>query len=427
MLERAPSPQIATPVLDSHRDPFEEYHLRRVINASGTLTAYGQSAILPAAVAAMTGAADTFFEMNVLHARAGALIARISGAEAGFATSCAAAGITIAIAACMSGSDPAKIAQLPDSDGMKNEVLLQMGHAVDYGAPVTQGIRLAGAQVKLVGTVNGTARALLAASITPRTVAAVYVISHHTAQFGCVPLKAFVETMHAAGVPVVVDMAAEEHMLPDVIATGADLAVCSGHKHFRAPTSGIIAGRLDLIQACYAQNRGIGRGMKIGKEGILGLMAALEEWEKGYYRAEQEAEKARILRMVERLRGVPGLTVTAEWPAPDPYPIMRARVAVDPAGCGLTAMALARALAQGEPTIKVRDHHAEEGYFLIDPFNLRDAEADYICTRIMEELARPAAEKAAAVARFQGMSMADVWAAAATGPWPYLDLSPKSN
>jgi len=106
---------------------------------------------------------------------------------------------------------------------------------------------------------------------------------------------------------------------------------------------------------------------------------------------------------------------------------MRARVAVDPAGCGLTAMALARALAQGEPTIKVRDHHAEEGYFLIDPFNLRDAEADYICTRIMEELARPAAEKAAAVARFQGMSMADVWAAAATGPWPYLDLSPKSN
>ena len=77
---------------------------------------------------------------------------------------------------------------------MKDEVILQMGHAVDYGAPVTQGIRLAGAQVKLVGTINGTSRNLLAASFGPRTVAAVYVISHHTTQYGCVPLEAFVET-----------------------------------------------------------------------------------------------------------------------------------------------------------------------------------------------------------------------------------------
>src|SRR5690554_3274885 len=123
--------------LSMSRDVYEEYHLRRVINASGTLTAYGQSAILPSAVEAMHEVSGAFFEMNVLHARASELVARITGAEAGFVTSSSAAGITLAIAACMTGTDPAKIAQLPDTTGMKDEVVMQMGHAVDYGAPVT--------------------------------------------------------------------------------------------------------------------------------------------------------------------------------------------------------------------------------------------------------------------------------------------------
>jgi L-seryl-tRNA(Ser) seleniumtransferase len=357
--------------------------------------------------------------MNMLHARASELIAEVTGAEAGFVTSCAAAGITIGIAACMSGTDPAKIAQLPDASGMKNEVIMQMGHAVDYGAPVTQGIRLAGAQVKLVGTINGTARNLLAASFGPNTVAAVYVISHHTAQFGCVPLEAFVETAHAAGVPVLVDMAAEEHMLAKVIGSGADMVVASGHKHFRAPTSGIMAGKMHLMQAAFAQNRGIGRGMKIGKEGIVGLMVALAEWTKGYYRQEQEAEKRRMQRMVEQLAGLSGIRATTEWPSPDPFPIMRAKIAVDPDRAGLTAMALSQLLAEGEPTVRVRAHHAEEGYFLIDPFNLSDADADFICRRIIEIMEQPAAVKQQKVAELEGLSMADVWAR--SGVWPYYE------
>jgi D-glucosaminate-6-phosphate ammonia-lyase len=401
------------------RDVYEEYHLRRVINASGTLTAYGQSAVLPAAVEAMSEVSTLFFEMNVLHARASELIAQLTGAEAGFVTSSAAAGITLAIAGCMTGTDPAKIAQLPDTTGMKDEVILQMGHAVNYGAPITQGIRLAGAQVKLVGMVNGTARDLFAASISPRTVAAFYVVSHHTVQFGSVPLEAYVETAHAAGVPVVVDMAAEEHMLPKVIASGADVVIASGHKHFRAPTSGVMAGRRELMQAAYAQNRGIGRGMKIGKEGIIGLMVALEEWAKGYYREAQEAEKARVLHTVKRLEGLPGICATAEWPAPDPYPIMRAKVSVDPEAAGLTAMALTQLLDEGEPTIKVRAHHAEEGYFLIDPFNLSDTDADFICHRIIEIMGQPASQKQKMVAELKGLSMADLWARG--GSWPYFE------
>ena len=400
------------------RDLFEELHLRRVANASATLTAYGQSAALPDVIDAMTAALPHFFEMDVLHARASAAIARVSGAEAGFATSCAAAGITIAVAACMAGRDPARIAQLPDATGMKDEVLIQLGHCVDYGAPVTQGIRLAGARVKTVGTVNGTARSLFAASFSEQTVAALYVVSHHTAQFGCVPLPQFVETAHAHGVPVVVDAAAEETQLAGLVATGADLVICSGHKHFRGPTSGVVAGRLALIRAAYAQNRGIGRHMKIGKEGIVGLIAALDAWRPARREAEIEAEKARIRRMVERLSLLPGVTAAALWPEPDPYPIMRAKVTIDPAQAGLNAMALAVLLARSDPSVRVRAHHVDEGYFLIDPFTISDAEADFIAAQIEALLQLAPVEKEAIMGELAGLSAADLWAR--SGEWPHL-------
>ena len=159
----------------------------------------------------MAEALPQFFEMDVLHARASAAIARVTGAEAGFVTNCAAAGLTLGVAACMTGTEPAKIAQLPDTAGMKDEVIIQMGHCVDYGAPVTQGIRLAGAQVKVIGTLNSTPRNLFAASISAHTVAAMYVISHHTVQYGYIPLRQFVETAHQHGVLVIVDAAAEEY------------------------------------------------------------------------------------------------------------------------------------------------------------------------------------------------------------------------
>lgn len=208
-----------------------------------------------------------------------------------------------------------------------------------------------------------------------------------------------------------------------VIATGADIVVASGHKHFRAPTSGVMAGKLELMQAAYAQNRGIGRGMKIGKEGILGLMTALEEWEKGYYREAQEAEKRRMEHVVERLAGIPGLRATLEWPAPDPYPIMRTRITVDPEAAGLTAMALTHLLADGDPSVRVRAHHAEEGYFLIDPFNLSDEDADFVCDRIIEIMGLPAETKRGVVEQLAGLSMADMWTR--SGAWPYFE--PKSR
>jgi hypothetical protein len=98
---------------------------------------------------------------------------------------------------------------------------------------------------------------------------------------------------------------------------------------------------------------------------------------------------------------------------------MRAKITVDPEAAGLTAMALTQLLAEGEPTIKVRAHHAEEGYFLIDPFNLSDADADFICQRIIEIIGQSAAQKQAMTAQLAGLSMADVWSR--SGVWPYYE------
>jgi D-glucosaminate-6-phosphate ammonia-lyase len=407
------------------RDLYEELHLRRVVNASGTLTAYGQSVALPEVAAAVADALLCFFEMDVLHARASQTISRVSGAQAGFVTASAAAGITIAVAACMAGTDPAQIAQLPDTTGMKNEVLIQMGHCCNFGAPVTQMIRLAGAEVKIIGTINGCSRALMAASLSERTAAALYVISHHTVQYGMISLHAFIDTAHQQGVPVIVDAAAEEHLLPEVIAACADLVVCSGHKHFRAMTSGLMAGRLELIQACYAQNRGIGRGMKIGKEGIIGLITALEIWAQTDHEARRDAEKARVQHCVERLRHLEGIHASQLWPEPDPYPIARVKIRVDPEACGLNAMVLSLLLSEGDPSIKTRAHHVDEGYFLLDPFTLTDAEMAFICQRIEEIVNLPDQEKAAVMQRFADLTSSDLWQR--RGAWPYLDGSEEES
>ena len=180
-----------------------------------------------------------------------------------------------AIAATMTGDDIGLIERLPDTTGLRNEVVVQTGHLVNYGAPIDQAIRLAGARVVPVGAATESHGYQLSAAINERTTAALYVVSHHTVQFGMILLEEFIAVAHAKGVPVIVD-AASEYDLTRFIAAGADLVLYSAHKFLGGPTAGIVAGKKTLVRAAYFQNGGIGRGMKVGKEGIAGAIAALE-------------------------------------------------------------------------------------------------------------------------------------------------------
>ena len=364
--------------------------LPEVINASGTMTTLGASRVVPEAVRAGAEIQDRFLHIDALQARASGVIARLTGAEAGCVTACTAAAMTVSAAACMTGSDLARIERLPDVEGLKDEVVAQAGHLIHYGAPVEQAVRAAGARVVPVGTAARVQSYHLRDRIGPRTCAALYVVSHHVVQEGQIDLASFVEICRESGVPVIVDMASE-YDLRGPVALGCDLALYSAHKFLGGPTAGIIAGRKALVRACYLQNRGLGRMMKVGKEGVAGAIAALEAWERRDHGAARAGERAIVDGWLAALAGAPGVAaaVAPDWTG---NPIDRVRVSVDPDEARIHAWELADLLAGGEPPIAVRDDLVEHGCFYLDPCNLTSEEAVVVGAAIRAALRRAADE-----------------------------------
>jgi L-seryl-tRNA(Ser) seleniumtransferase len=268
---------------------------------------------------------------------------------------------------------------------MRNRVAVQRGHLIDYGAPIEQAVRLAGAGVAAVGRDSGARVEELSVALDGTIAAALYVVSHHCLPYDAVPLCDFISTCKARDVPVIVDVASE-YDLRGFISAGADLAVYSAHKFLGGLTGGIVAGRKDLVRAAYLQNWGIGRGMKVGKEGIAGAMAALEAWKRRDHAAARLAEEQRIARWLDRLGELRGIRLE---PSPDPTgnPITRLRVHVE-AKSQMTAWQLADALASGASPIIVRDDDVCHGYFELDPCNLGDAEAEEVAGRLRLEIER---------------------------------------
>ena len=370
-----------------HRSTIRErLGLRPIINVSGTMTALGASIGLGSVAKAMAETLPEFVEVDDLQRKASAVIARLTGGEAGLVTASAAAGMTIAIAGAMTGADLARVEQLPDATGMKDEVPILRGHMVYYGAPVEQAIRLTGAKPVPVGGATRAQAYQLEAALNERTAAALYVVSHHTVQFGQIPLAEFAAICHARNVPVIADLASE-YDLKGFLAAGTDIAIYSAHKFLSGPTAGILAGRKDLVRAAFLQNLGIGRGMKVGKESVVGTIAALEAWEKRDHAGVRAREQRHLDLWIARLKGLAG--VRAEIvPDPTDNPLDRVKLTVDPSEARITAWDLADALARGTPPVMVRDHEAEHGFFYLDPCNLHDGEAEVVAERLVAELSR---------------------------------------
>ncbi len=350
------------------------------------MTALGASIVVPEAVEATAAVLSQFVEIDDVQRKASRVIARVCGTEAGFVTASCAGALTVCVAGAMTGTDLAAIERLPDATGLRDEVIIQAGHMVAYGAPVEQGIRLAGAKVVPIGQATATRAYQLRGAISPKTVAGMYVVSHHTVQFGMLGLASFCAALHEHGIPVIVD-AASEYDLRGFLAAGADVVCYSSHKFLGGPTGGIVAGKKDLVRAAYLQNRGVGRGMKVGKEGMVGTIAALEAWERRDHAAVRAVETAALEHWLGVLAGRPGVHARMV-PDPTNNPLDRLELAVDPEAAHITAWDLADRLASGPRPVIVRDHEIELGFFYLDPCNLHPGEAEVVGERLAEELDR---------------------------------------
>ncbi|HEU5434381.1 MAG TPA: aminotransferase class V-fold PLP-dependent enzyme [Thermomicrobiales bacterium] len=393
---------------------YEQLGVRPVINASGTLTRLGGSRMAPETLAAMTEAAASFVPIDELQARAGEIIAAVTGAEAGYVVTGAAAGLSLGTAACVAGMDVGAMDRLPDTTGMKSEVVVQRGHRNAYD----HAIRAAGVRFVEVGYLGypgagGTQPWQIDEAITERTAAVACPIVDTP---GTVPLPVVAAIAHAKGVPVIVDAAAElppRSNLRRFVAEGADLVVFSGGKAIAGPqASGILAGRADLIASVALQhqdmdvrpetwtrrdliaggavagvpNQGFGRAMKVGREEIVGLLVAVQRFAAG----SDEDDFARWSHLLdaieETLRDVPGIRLSRCANRGGGVPLL----AIDLAGDdpATAAYAVVNALLDGEPRIAIGESHAERGRLTVNPQSLSDDEAELVAGRLRVVLAR---------------------------------------
>lgn len=363
---------------------YQELGLRPVINACATLTRLGGSIMPPEVLEAMAEASRHFVNLGELQKRVGQRIATLTRNEAAYVSSGAAAGLTLATAACLTGTDPAAIKQLPDLTGLKNEVIIHRAHRNGYDHAVRQ----VGVRIVEIGFSTGTARWELEKAITPQT-AAIFWFQGAMSGRGDLPLPVVIEVAKARGVPVVVDGAAQ---LPPVsnlwnfTHMGADLAIFSGGKDLRGPQpTGLILGRRDLIEACALNanpNHSIGRPMKVGKEEMVGLMTAVELYLKMDHEARAKQCEEIVATWNEALNKLPGLRARRDFPNEAGQPLAWSLVTIDPTVAGLSCDEIVKRLLEGDPAIAVASTNSDSIH--LNPMTLEPGEEKIVLERFIQ-------------------------------------------
>ncbi len=366
---------------------YQELNIRQYINAYGTVTRYGGSIMAPEVLEAMREASRSYVNMDEFHQKAGEKISSLLGCEAAFVTSGAEAGIAVSTAAILAGTDIVKILALPDSSGLRNEVIIMKSHRSRYD----QGIRVAGGKIVETGTTDLIYPEIIEAAIGEKT-AFLFYLAEAAEERGSLPLKTLAAICGSANIPVVVDAAAE---LPPFrnfsryLDEGADLVLFSGGKDIAGPqSSGLILGRMDLIQACRANccpNHSIGRSMKVDKETLAGLVKAVELYAKtDFEKKRQDWEDAAdfLFRALSKIKQIQAVKTCPVEPGIQPLSIPR--VFLSPAQtASFTAGDLLKALEEGDPPV-VAGIYRET--LMLNPQNLRSGEPEIVAKRLIRIL-----------------------------------------
>ncbi|MBI3855868.1 MAG: aminotransferase class V-fold PLP-dependent enzyme [Planctomycetes bacterium] len=364
------------------RDVYKELGIRPLINAAGTYTYLSASLMPRPVVEAIESASRHYVNLNELQGAVGRKISALLGCEAALVTSGAASALTMGTAACVAGKDKEKIQRLPDTAGMKNEVIIPKAHRNGYD----HAIRNVGVRLVEVDTAEDVERAL-----NERTAMMVYFNVH--APEGKLQAAEFAALGKKRGVPAMVDAAAD---IPPVenytkfLKMGYDLAAFSGGKVLRGPQcSGMLLGRKDLIEAAAANNNpqtdAVGRTNKVGKEEIVGLWAALEHFVRQDPKALWTEWERRCATIASQVAGVAG--AKAETFVPQiANAVPHLKVVWDAAAAGVTPGDAVKRLREGEPRIEVRAVLAdglEIGVWMLEP-----GEDEIVGRRLREVLKR---------------------------------------
>lgn len=285
-------------------DVYARLGLRPLINAAGILTNLGGSLMLPDVKTAMDQAGRQYVNLLDLQKAAGERIARVAGVEAALVTSGAAAALLVGTAACVTRADPDRIRRIPDTTGMPNEVIVQKTHRHAFD----RAIRNVGTRLVEVETRDELERA-----IGPRT-AMLHFLAYAEAK-GDIGMTEWIAAGKRYNVPNLLDAAAELPPSGNLRAycdAGFDLVAFSGGKALRGPQcSGLLLGRTDLVEAAFLNDAphsdSIGRGCKVGKEEIAGLLTAVELFVTRDHDADRRRWESMVDAWAHALRRVPNL------------------------------------------------------------------------------------------------------------------------
>ena len=365
-------------------DYFRELGVRPFINAAGTYTAMTASLMPPEVMDAITYASKHYVMLDELHDKVGARIASRLRCEAAMVTAGAASALTLGTAGVLTGTDRQKIVDLPNLVGMKSEVIIQKSHRFGYDHAVRNcGVRL----------VEVETREDLERAINPQT--AMMLFYNNNNLVGRIPDHEFVALGRKHGIPTFNDAAADVPPVENLwkfTEMGFDLVTFSGGKGIRGPQSaGLLLGRADLIAAARLNappnGNTIGRGMKVNKEEMLGMLAALELYLSRDHAREMREFEDRAETIRKAAQEGPG--VTAEIFVPEvANHVPHVRIAWDAAALGLTADAAVDALRAGDPSIGTR---GEGGALVVGVWMMRPGEDRVVARRIREVLRTPPA------------------------------------
>jgi L-seryl-tRNA(Ser) seleniumtransferase len=374
---------------------LEELGIRPLINCTGNETVLGGTTVDDSVIEAMKEVAKVFVDMEELHRKAGEYLSRLLRCEDAFITNGAQAGLLISVAACMCKGDLKEMLRLPDTNNVRNEVIIQRLHRNMYD----YNVRFTGCHIVEIGTNQGTSKDDLERAINEKTGAILYVAFDPLK--GVLPLNEVSRIAHSYGIPVIVDAAAE---LPPVenfkkfLESGADLVLFSGGKDIGAPNdTGLIIGRKDLIEACRllgpqsyrevdSQTRVfLGRPMKVSKEDIFAFIQALKNYLRTDHHKRLASWERRATSIMSKLAVVDGVKVRKIYSGTyQPRPVCVPKVEVELTSTSkLTAEQIVVKLRHCATPIAT---YSIEGKLYINPQCLKDGEEETVLARLLELL-----------------------------------------